>query len=172
MTDRASITLAHWRGDVRRWHANPCKALRDSGDTIHSHQARCVMLLLRLHPDPASDLIKATLHHDTAEQITGDVPYGAKRMFPAICRELDKAESQIAIAMEIPQPWGSHDTYWIKLVDRLDAYLWAFDVAQSETLRDDWLAALDDIYDMADGLGVLKKVRDIIKEARNCAGLE
>ena len=159
-----------WDSDVNRWHASRCHALRNSGDTTDAHAARCCRLLLAIKPDASANLIAATLHHDMAERLTGDNPWGAKmaskelRTVLVFLEERENARLGIGRMFKVltDEEWA-----WIKLVDRLDAYLWCAMVAPRELDRDDWERACRDIFDRAAMLNVYQVVRDLIVE---CAG--
>ena len=155
-----------WNSDVARWHASRCHALRHSGDTTDAHAARCCRLLLALKPDASANLIAATLHHDVAERVTGDVPFGAKQ--DATLRDvLDRLEAAENQRLGLTTPRHAEDVDWIKLVDRLDAYLWAQMVAPAELAKQDWRDAWADILARAGRLDVRQQVADLIGE---CGG--
>lgn len=151
-------------GDVRRWHASPCKALRNSGDTVSAHHSRCADMILQLWPDASTELILATVHHDTPELILGDPPYPAKRSYPALADGYAIAEAQVIYDYRIPQPESDLDARRIKLVDRLDAYLWMLRHAPDQEEIDGWPDALRDLYRMADELGVFQMVANMLCE--------
>jgi 5'-deoxynucleotidase YfbR-like HD superfamily hydrolase len=156
-----------WNSDVTRWHSSRCHALRHSGDTIDAHAARCCRLLLALKPDASANLIAATLHHDVAERVTGDTPWNAK-IDDATLRDvlvrLEAAENQ---RLGLTTPRHAEDVDWIKLVDRLDAYLWCQDVAHPQLKRQDWRNAWADILARAGRLDVRQQVANLIGE---CGG--
>jgi hypothetical protein len=163
-----SLILEIWNSDVNRWHASRCHALRNSGDTTDAHAARCCRLLLALKPDASANLIAATLHHDVAERVTGDTPWGAKQ--DATLRDtlvrLETAENE---RLGLATPRHDEDLQWIKLVDRLDAYLWCATVAPAELDTQDWRTAWGYIMARADRLNVRSAVFDLIGE---CGGLQ
>lgn len=148
--------LRLWRGDVARWHSHPSRLLRQSGDTIHSHSARCAILLAWLNPTATADQFRSCILHDAAETITGDIPYSAKRRwaFPDVD---DEVNADLGID-PICDPW-------IKLVDGLDAYLWMLENDPREQNKPDWTAHLIEIYDAAERLGVRSKVYEVLHEA-------
>ena len=145
-----------WNSDVNRWHASRCHALRNSGDTTDAHAARCCRLLLALKPDASANLIAATLHHDVAERVTGDTPWGAKfasEELRDILILLETAENT-RLGLHWFERLPSVDWEWIKLVDRLDAYLWCRMIAPGELAQHDWRLSWADILERADRLGV------------------
>jgi hypothetical protein len=155
-----------WNSDVARWHASRCHALRHSGDTTDAHAARCCRLLLALKPDASANLIAATLHHDVAERVTGDVPFGAKQ--DATLRDtLVRLEVNENMRLQLREAVTLDEWDWIKLVDRLDAYLWAQMVAPAELAKQDWRNAWADILARAGRLDVRQQVANLIGE---CGG--
>jgi hypothetical protein len=163
MTHFAEVTVAQWRGDVKRWHAHQNPKLRDAGDTIHMHSLRCCLLLMRLNPDFTKDMLAACIMHDAAETITGDIPYGAKQG-GRLAQSLAWAESIANTELETPLA-DRKSREWIKLVDRIDPYLIALQHAPKELECDEWAWAFNDIYNAAKSLGVLGAVQEIIAEA-------
>jgi 5'-deoxynucleotidase YfbR-like HD superfamily hydrolase len=155
-----------WNSDVTRWHSSRCHALRHSGDTTDAHAARCCRLLLALKPDASANLIAATLHHDVAERVTGDVPFGAKQ--DATLRDtLVRLEVNENMRLQLREAVTLDEWDWIKLVDRLDAYLWAQMVAPAELAKQDWRNAWADILARAGRLDVRQQVANLIGE---CGG--
>jgi len=145
-----------WKsGCVRRWHNNIDKALRESGDDTASHQWRCAMLLMMLHPLPSEHLLACVLTHDVPEIITGDVPGPAKTgPLKAI---LDAAEALTAKAFGLPTP-SAKDKQWLTLVDRLDAYLWAREHCPYVLNTSGWMESHASIIGLSEALGVRDKV--------------
>ena len=155
-----------WNSDVARWHASRCHALRHSGDTTDAHAARCCRLLLALKPDASANLIAATLHHDVAERVTGDTPWNAKQ--DATLRDtLVRLEVNENMRLQLREAVTLDEWDWIKLVDRLDAYLWAQMVAPAELAKQDWRNAWADILARAGRLDVRQQVANLIGE---CGG--
>lgn len=158
----AQRTLTLWRADVARWHSNPVRALRLSGDATHAHSARMCLLILDLHPAPSVELLEAVLHHDLPETITGDVPYGAKQRWPELKEALDWAEAEIATDYEL----GYRCDPFIKLVDRLDAYIWAHENAPFVLQETEWLDCRRWIKAESKRLDVGDKINGILQELR------
>jgi 5'-deoxynucleotidase YfbR-like HD superfamily hydrolase len=121
---------------------------------------------LALKPDASANLIAATLHHDVAERVTGDVPWGAKQ--DATLRDtLVRLEISETMRLRLSEAVTAEEAEWIKLVDRLDAYLWCAMVAPGELDTQDWRTAWGDILGRADVLGVRVPVFNLIGE---CGG--
>lgn len=153
-----------WRGDVNRWHSHPSHKLRNSGDTIHKHSARCGILLAWLIPSVSIYTLTNCLHHDAAETITGDVPYGAKRGSEALARALWGVEQSACDVLGIRKPEASP---WIKLVDNLDAYLWMLDHDPALKENPDWRGMRTAIIKHAAELGRADDVVELIMGAES-----
>ena len=149
--------LRLWRGDVARWHSHPSRLLRQSGDTIHAHSARCAILMAWINPSATAQQLRHCILHDAAETITGDIPYGAKRRwaFP----DMQDAEADLHIRTECDP--------WIKLVDNLDAYLWMLDVDPRLKNATDWQDMRASIVTQAAFLGVSDVVIGMILDLEN-----
>jgi hypothetical protein len=160
----ADRTVTIWRADVARWHSNPNRQLRQSGDTTHAHAARCAMLLWDLHPNPSAVLLAACLHHDVAETETGDVPYGAKQKWSDLADQLRQAEVDVYCMMNLPWLATSEDAEWIKFVDRLDALLWVNDVCHMELTSSEWQKCIKWIRDKSRQLDIESRVDDILRQ--------
>lgn len=151
-----------WNAGVTRWHASRSRRLRASGDCTDAHAARCARLLLCLHPAASAELLAAVLHHDVAESITGDVPTTAKQN--ATLRDvLHWMEADAEARLGLTQPRHAEDQAWLKLVDSLDAWLWAEAHDPAELGKPDWVAARVSILDRAARLGVAEPVAAIME---------
>jgi hypothetical protein len=149
-----------WKsGGVKRWHCSLDRALRESGDTTASHQWRCAMLLMMLHPLPSAHLLACVLTHDVPEIVTGDVPGPAKAGM--LGEVLAMAEAQVAESFGLPMPTDK-DTRWLSLVDRLDAYLWAREHAPYVLKTSAWMSNYAGILALSDTLGVREKVEALV----------
>jgi len=138
--------------DVNRWHANACPELRNSGDTISAHQKRCGALIRQLWPDASDELVRMAECHDEAEKMIGDMPYPAKRDFPALATVYEMAERQVMRGMGLPMPEHGIDSDKIKLVDRIDAYRWMMLHAPRLEADQEWEDALARIIGLANRL--------------------
>lgn len=93
--------------------------------TVAHHSWGVAMIILHYHPSPTAGLLRAALYHDTPEFKTGDVPYPAKRDFPDLNRELDKAEESVADDLGTGFWIPGHEVTWLKWADMMEAHLWA-----------------------------------------------
>lgn len=149
-----------WRtGRVRRWHAHP--DLSDLADFDDAHQGRCVLLLLTLWPGASRELIAATATHDTGESVVGDIPYPHKdRPYAAeIARMEDEARALLGFGWEL----GPLDQHRLRLVDRLDAYMFVRHWRPECLASKEWVSEADTIYFLARQLDVLEAVVPIIR---------
>ena len=151
-----------YAADVRRWHASIVPELRDCGDTIQTHQKRCVGLVGRLIKSPKPSLIRATRRHDQPEVILGDPPFPAKRDFPALAFAWDFAEANVIKQYNVPQPADQWEADVVKLVDRMDAYMTVQNFADHVLGEPDWVTALDDIERRAVALGMKDAVFNLL----------
>ena len=159
--------LRLWRGDVNRWHSNPSRNLRNSGDTIHAHSARCCLLLTWLNPSASAAMIIDCLRHDAPETITGDTPYGMKRASATLKSALDGVEDHACAVLGIRKPICDP---WIKLADNLDAYLWMLDVEPSLKDQLDWQNMRTEIVKASAELGCSDDVVELIMGAESGRG--
>ena len=160
-----SRILEVWNSDVNRWHAHRDHWLRNSGNTDDSHAMRCVRLLYVLNPNASRELILAVAFHDVGERKSGDVPWGAKQdatmrhvLTRLECDEIDRLGMGVAITSE---EYG-----WLKMVDRLDAYLWVSHVAKHLLRTPEWELEALQMVDRARECGVEDVVVALINEVR------
>lgn len=147
-------------GYCTRWHANPDMA--HIRETLAEHHARVAQIILALHPAPSVDLIDAALHHDAGEPAVGDVPWPVKRDNPALAAMLGEIEAKERARLGVPEPETDDDAAWLKLADRLSAYLHVKHVAPHLLDRDDWKSDGWVIANMANALGVWDRVGKIM----------
>ncbi len=126
---------------TRRWHTHT--HLSQTQDSLAAHGGRMIVLALDLFANPSRDLLAACVTHDLAESVTGDVPYDS----PIKDHE---TEDQILDLMDMNYGHSAE----LKLLDLLDAYLWARHHAPFLMDRKDWRQQRDLILDLADELGV------------------
>lgn len=153
-----------YAGDVRRWHASQVPELRDCGDTIQSHQMRCVGLVSRLVKAPARTLIEATRFHDQPEVILGDPPFTVKRDYWMLRDTWNIAEARVIKHYNVPQPATPTEREIVKLVDLLDAYMIVQKFAPHILDEPDWQEQHEEISRRARALDMLRGVLDIIRE--------
>jgi 5'-deoxynucleotidase YfbR-like HD superfamily hydrolase len=147
--------------DINRWHCHP---LRNSGDIVSAHSARvaslCQSLAARIgYPLHDSDLLRAALHHDDAEQVLGDMPAPAKARFPALAAAYAKAELQVLT--EMGKTWNLTRTEddILTLCDKLDALMWMDRCGYTGADRDD-----DEAQLMVKALRLDKRAYDWLNE--------
>src|SRR5688500_16871066 len=81
--------LAQWGGNVKRFH----NEMTSFENLVATHSWGVAMLcdVLTGH-EPSVNLLRWAMYHDLAEQVTGDVPYTAKKRFPTLGSYLYEAE--------------------------------------------------------------------------------
>ena len=65
---------------------------------------------------------------------------------------------------DLPMPQDERERMSLKMVDKLDAYLWARSVYASIVEADEWQKQLDSIVGMAYELGCVEKVMEVLGE--------
>ena len=87
------IKTVRYGNQVVRWHTRPMHRR----ETVGEHTANVLAIVFALcgGDNPSTDLISATLLHDTAEQWTGDVPATAKWEMPVLKENLDELEEKM-----------------------------------------------------------------------------
>jgi hypothetical protein len=126
--------------DVNRWHSNPYEELRNSGDTINTHQWRVAEILLHFWPDAPGDVINYARTHDEQEKVMGDIPSTEKVQWSAELRRLYEArEAEVRAQMGLPKrPAGWRRK--VEFCDKLDAYRWVERHCPRALADDDWQA--------------------------------
>lgn len=109
--------MQYLSGKVRRWHTH-----HDLNQTNADHSWGVAMILLKIHPDPSSALIKAALLHDCGEILVGDIPTYSKRNIPGLKDLLDVAEVGAMHSMQLQFPsLTNEERQWLSLADALEA---------------------------------------------------
>lgn len=139
-------------GYVRRFHANP--SLAHLGDTVAHHHAMVAQIVIALHPAPSLALITAAVHHDCGELIAGDLPAPFKDAEPVIARQHAAAEDEARADMGLAWALSETDERWLRLADRLAAYVHVRQVAPHLLSGDGWPEARSVLEAMGLELGV------------------
>lgn len=110
-------------GGVQRYHAVPSVL---SKQRVDSHAWSVAMIVLCLTDGKASRaLLLRALLHDSAEIVTGDIPYTVKRAVPEMKTLADRLEADAHDQIVFPLPEVSRDEEAIlKLADTLDGWRW------------------------------------------------
>jgi len=106
-----------------------------------------VILALMLWPDCSKRLLAECVCHDLGEYKTGDIPWGAPNKDHDT--EWD-ARRDMGMAFRIK----ANDVIKVKLLDRLDAYLWARHHAPHILDRKEWVDQRDKLLATSNDLGV------------------
>lgn len=151
--------------DVNRWHASPVEALRNSGDTVSEHHKRCGALARQLFPGRPQSFYDAVENHDAPEYFLGDPPTGIKDRFPDLGSAYKTAEAVIIREHNIPQPGNEWERHAIKMIDRLDAYLWMLKHAPEQDGINGWEKTFAAITFAAHDFGVHWDVIEMIADS-------
>lgn len=110
----------HDAGAVKRWHTWPTIKEQD----VAAHSWGVAMVVARI--DPGNDaVIKAALTHDLHEVESGDIPYPAKKRYPAIGKSVDEQEKSFNEQHDIDVLWNTHDKRVLKWADMFELLLFA-----------------------------------------------
>lgn len=106
-------------GRVARWHTWPM--IRRP--TVAEHQCRVAQLYVEVWGLPRAEVLVFCLQHDMGEQTAGDVPYGAKRLSPALAQGCNEAEREGLFRLGIVLPELTPDEFTrFKVCDLLEMY--------------------------------------------------
>jgi hypothetical protein len=150
----------------RGWHQNP--DLDHTGDVTHGHAARVALMGLRLWPEDLA-LCAACVAHDAGEWMPGDAPQPGKEASPAFAGHLHRLEAQAITDMGL----GGHDTTdpRVKVLDRLDRYLWAGCKTPWVLITPEWVSAREGIREQARTMGAQRwEILSAVEEAAERAG--
>lgn len=136
--DRCLATVES--GGVQRYHAVPSVL---SKQRVDSHAWSVTMIVLCLTDGQASrDLLLHALLHDSAEIVTGDIPFTVKRTNPAMKKLADEMEAEAHADVLFPLPPLPHDDLAVlKIADTLDGWRWCQLHEPRGPVSDRWLGA-------------------------------
>ena len=132
--------------------------------TVADHSWGVVMLLFKLHPNPSIDLLKAAAYHDAPEQMTGDVPYPAKRGWGLLNTVLKNIEAEIHLLLDTYVDLSIEEQCWLKAVDMLELVLYSQWKAEEGNQR---YAQL-----VKKGTEILKERTNTPKEVLECLNIQ
>lgn len=108
-----------WRmSRTRRWHTYDGVT-----QNLADHSYGILLLILRLHPNPSIDLLRAAAYHDLSEGVSGDIPADFKWQNPEVAKTLRQANTDIEIKWKIRVPLTIEDQLWLKVCDLLEALM-------------------------------------------------
>lgn len=108
-------------GSVKRWHTWP--TLKDQDLAAHSWGV--AMILHQIDPYNPSLMVYA-LTHDLHEVDGGDIPYNAKKRFPALCDASLKQAQEFGDEHELWVPVTPEELHKLKWADMFELLLWCF----------------------------------------------
>lgn len=150
---------------VTRWHTHPRLSL--THDPLDGHQGRVARIIMALHPAPSAQLLMAALTHDDGEHVTGDMPGETKPdLSPGASSDLIYMEQEAREKL-----WGNVHTHvsgenadWLRLADRIDAFMWCGFHAAEELDKPEWRRARQWIFDASAKLGCNAPVGEMLRE--------
>ena len=149
-------------GFVQRWHTH--HVLARTGQTLGHHQWGVATIIAALHPCPSAALLMAAMWHDVGESVSGDMPFTAKRNNVALSYELGKIEHKAQSRLTQRNiVIDDDDEAWLKMADRLEAYLYVQTVEPRLLDSDDWQECLDDIFAISEELGIYDDVAELVR---------
>lgn len=125
------IIAARQGGDVLRHHTY--HTLKP--ETVSQHTFNMINLLVMLHPEPSTNLIKACLWHDVAEAYTGDIPSPAKKAFPELKQASLHAEDIINEKLGFTVTLSESESDWLHGIDKLDYLMWLTEQPGTEAVQ-------------------------------------
>ncbi len=106
-------------GETFRWHNKP----GIPSQSVKHHTAGMLMLLIKLHPNPSANLMRAIVEHDLPETdgFFFDAPHDAKEEFPVL-REIEKfVEARFREYFQLPViELTEIERLWLKYLDGLE----------------------------------------------------
>lgn len=131
-------------GLVRRWHTNP--DLAHSGETLGHHQWVVANLVLWFHPSPSMALVKESLRHDVGELKAGDLSQPFKARNPELAAEHSRLELSFRDEICGTEFLTEEEAGWLKLCDRLAAYVWMLGAAPHLRHQAGWRSDMEWIF--------------------------
>lgn len=154
-------------GFARRWHQNAVMSVFE--DFNCAHQGRCGVLVIALFPDHSHDLLKAVITHDAAEFVVGDLSQDFKKVGGELVSGHALQECNVLNRMGFGFDLSPTDRRRLKLVDRLDAYLFVQLRAPHEVLRNGWPEANAWLRQESRTLGCGEAVRGLLWDSERGA---
>jgi len=109
--------------NVRRCHNLP----HHGEYTVGKHSFDAAILLMVLHPDASTNLLKAVLVHDFGERWCGDLPAPVKWCDGEFAKRSAELEQRCIenIGLDFFSLLSPEERVWLKAVDSIDLLLWA-----------------------------------------------
>lgn len=160
-----SLDAVFESGRTLRYHANPKMA--HFNQSVADHGWGVAALLMVLNPTPSLPLLKAAIFHDCGERWVGDLPYPFKVMAPKFAEEHARLEVMAMQANGIPSyQLTEKETKWLKLCDRLEAFMFCRHHRPELTLSSSWQDNNNEMLAMAKELGCQRALSEVIEDAR------
>lgn len=152
-----SIQAIFNTGRVSRYHCNPPLAHLHQSNA--DHQWGVVAILFALHPNPTLALIHEGAFHDAGELGSGDLAYPVKQRHPEHAAAHEVVEARARLEAGVPAfELTDEDRAWLKLADRLEAYLYMKLHGQQGQWNEGHIAA---VLELAEKLGCRPEVEEV-----------
>lgn len=137
---RAANTLE--AGRVLRYHAAPTVAPQTVGQHAYGVAALCLYVT---DGKASRELLINALLHDSAELVTGDIPFTVKRSHPEVKATFDALENEAfdTLLLGANNPLTPHDCAILKLCDTVEGLIWCRKTELTGPVRMRWLEALN-----------------------------
>jgi len=109
-------------GYVKRFHTLPTTG---DNQTVSAHSWGVATILNEIWPDASKQVILATLYHDVAEILIGDIPTTAKWLYPEFAEAIEKAEVRAERYLDISFALSEHEKLQLKIADMLELMFFA-----------------------------------------------
>lgn len=159
-----SLTSIFAAARVTRWHTHPRLSL--THDPLDGHQGRVARIIMALHPAPSAQLLMAALTHDDGEHVTGDMPGEFKSDYKFGLDWLGEIEAEARTDLwgKVHIGFSGENEDWLRLADRIDAFMWCGFHAAEELDKPEWQRARQWIFDASANLGCNAPVGEMLRE--------
>lgn len=110
-------------GAVKRFHT--VRMLRSQ--PVAEHSFNMLLLLQQVWPTAPARLLRAVIHHDLPELVTGDVPAPTKRNIPSLSIILEEAERGAGPLYRDDEDLTTYEQAVLKWVDYMELALWCME---------------------------------------------
>jgi D-beta-D-heptose 7-phosphate kinase/D-beta-D-heptose 1-phosphate adenosyltransferase len=101
-------------------HGVRCTYHVGGGKNVAAHTFGVIAVILELWPDASGELIRAAMHHDVVESLTGDTPAHAKWAFPKLEAAMHEAEHVLLAQHGLFEIDNTEDALRLKIADLVE----------------------------------------------------
>lgn len=109
-------------GYIKRYHTVP--TIGDS-QTVSAHSWGVATLINEIWPDATKQVLLASLYHDVAEVLTGDMPATVKWKYPDFAAALERVEKLAEDELDLEFALSVREKRQLKIADMLELMLYA-----------------------------------------------